>query len=166
MKLPVIAYGHPVLRTKCAEIENGYDDLDKLIGDMWLTMLESNGCGLAAPQVGKSKLLFIVDTESAYNLMSAEDKQDYFAEDDTGIKETFINARIVGYSDDLWEDEEGCLSIPGMYQKVIRPWEITIEYYNQESTKQKRTFAGYTARVIQHEFDHTEGILYIDRINH
>lgn len=165
MKLPVVAYGHPLLRKKCVEITNDYPELDKLADDMWETMQVSRGCGLAAPQVGKSIRMFIVETETTYNLLDPSDRQNYFAKDDTGIRETFINAKIVHYSDDFWEDEEGCLSIPGMSQKVKRAQEITIEYYNREFRKQTSTFAGYTARVIQHEYDHTDGILYVDRIN-
>ncbi len=97
--------------------------------------------------------------------MDAARRQEYFAKDDTGIIETFINARIVTQSDKSWDDDEGCLSIPSLTRGVSRPWSITVEYFDRAFIKQTRTFAGATARMIQHEYDHTRGVLYLDYLS-
>lgn len=162
MKRPILAYGHRILKQKCADIERNYPQLDRLIADLWETMENANGCGLALPQIGLPVRLFIVNSKSTFRDLGEEDRKFYFPQDDKGIAETFINARIVQRSAELWEDEEGCLSVPGLYFKVLRNWEITIEYYNRDFEKQTRTFSGATARMIQHEYDHTEGVLYLD----
>jgi peptide deformylase len=164
MKLPIVVYGHHILREKCNEVQMSDGHLDNLIDNMWETMNIADGCGLAAPQIGKSIRLFIVDSQTTFETMQPEERPCYFNNNDKGIKETFINARIISYSDETWEDEEGCLSIPGLWQNVKRPWDITVEYFNRSFIRQRKTFSGYTARVIQHEYDHTEGILFIDRI--
>ncbi|WP_345063998.1 peptide deformylase, partial [Sphingobacterium thermophilum] len=117
---------------------------------------------LASPQIGLPVRLFIVDSKSTFDSLGEEDRKFYFPQDDKGIMETFINAKIIQRSEELWEDEEGCLSIPNLFYKVKRNWAITIEYYNRNFEKQIRTFSGTTARMIQHEYDHTEGILYLD----
>ncbi|MDV3957634.1 peptide deformylase [Elizabethkingia anophelis] len=163
MILPIIAYGHNILKQKCSPVAEN-PDLNQLIKDMWETMQNANGCGLAAPQIGQTKQLFIVDSTSVYQLMDAEDREHYFESEDHGIKETFINARITDYSDELWDDYEGCLSIPGLSQKVRRPWSINIEYLNADLQLQQRSFSGATARTIQHEYDHTQGVLYLDHL--
>lgn len=162
MKRPILAYGHSILKQKCNDIEKDYPELDKLIADMWETMENANGCGLASPQIGLPVRLFIVDSKSTFDSLGEEDRKFYFPQDDKGIMETFINAKIIQRSEELWEDEEGCLSIPNLFYKVKRNWAITIEYYNRNFEKQIRTFSGTTARMIQHEYDHTEGILYLD----
>lgn len=162
MKLPILAYGHSILKQKCNDIEKDYPELDKLIADMWETMENANGCGLASPQIGLPIRLFIVDSKSTFDNLGEEDRKFYFPQDEKGIMETFINANIIQRSEKLWEDEEGCLSIPNLFYKVKRNWAITIEYYNRNFEKQIRTFSGTTARMIQHEYDHTEGILYLD----
>lgn len=162
MKRPILAYGHSILKQKCNDIEKDYPELDKLIADMWETMENANGCGLASPQIGLPIRLFIVDSKSTFDSLGEEDRKFYFPQDDKGIMETFINAKIIERSAELWEDEEGCLSIPNLFYKVKRNWAITIEYYNRNFEKQIRTFSGTTARMIQHEYDHTEGILYLD----
>ncbi|WP_291911964.1 peptide deformylase [Chitinophaga sp. CB10] len=159
MKRPILAYGHSILKQPCHEIDRDYPQLNTLIADMWETMKNANGCGLAAPQIGLPIRLFIVDSQSTFE---AADHSDYFAPGDTGITETFINATILSRSADAWEDEEGCLSIPNLQYPVKRPWTITIQYYNGQFEQQVRTFSGATARMIQHEYDHTEGILYLD----
>ncbi len=138
--------------------------MDRLIADMWETMKNANGCGLAAPQIGLPVRLFIVDSRTTFENLEEADRSDYFAPDDKGILETFINARIIERCGTLWEDDEGCLSIPDLLQKVKRHWTITIEYYNQGFEKRIRSFSGTTARMIQHEYDHTEGILYLDHL--
>ena len=162
MKRSILAYGHHILKQKCNDIENDYPELDKLIADMWETMENANGCGLASPQIGLPIRLFIVDSKSTFDNLGEEDRKFYFPQDDKGIMETFINAKIIQRSEELWDDEEGCLSIPNLFYKVKRNWAITIEYYNRNFEKQIRTFSGTTARMIQHEYDHTEGVLYLD----
>ncbi len=162
MKRSILAYGHHILKQKCNDIEKDYPELDKLIADMWETMENANGCGLASPQIGLPIRLFIVDSKSTFDNLGEEDRKFYFPQDDKGIMETFINANIIQRSEKLWEDEEGCLSIPNLFYKVKRNWAITIEYYNRNFEKQIRTFSGTTARMIQHEYDHTEGVLFLD----
>ncbi|QNL48761.1 peptide deformylase [Olivibacter sp. SDN3] len=162
MKRSILAYGHHILKQKCNDIEKDYPELDKLIADMWETMENANGCGLASPQIGLPVRLFIVDSKSTFDNLGEEERKFYFPQDDKGIMETFINAKIIQRSEELWEDEEGCLSIPNLFYKVKRNWAITIEYYNRNFKKQIRTFSGTTARMIQHEYDHTEGVLYLD----
>ncbi|WP_207511207.1 peptide deformylase [Longitalea luteola] len=162
MQLPILSYGHSVLREKCQDIEAGYPELQKLIDNMWETMYGANGCGLAAPQVNVPVRLFLVDSKTTYDKMEDGEREDYFHPEDTGIVETFINAAIVEESEETWIDEEGCLSIPALSGRVNRPWSITIEYVNRAFEPQKKTFYGVTARMIQHEYDHTEGVLYLD----
>ncbi len=164
MKRAILAYGHSILKKKCNEIEKDYPELDKLIADMWETMKNANGCGLASPQIGLPIRLFIVDSKTTFENLDEADRKIYFDKDDKGIMETFINAKIVERSEQFWEDDEGCLSIPNLPQKVKRNWAIVIEYYNQNFEKKIRSFSGTTARMIQHEYDHTEGILYLDHL--
>ncbi len=165
MKLSIEAYGNHILRQKCAAISSHYDGLENLVENMWETMASAKGCGLAAPQIGKALKLFVVDTKPTFEMLAPEERTGYFEGNDSGIQETFINARIINCSDENWEDYEGCLSIPDISQKVIRPWSITVEYFDLSFNKHLKTFGGYSARTIQHEHDHTEGILYIDRMN-
>lgn len=162
MKRPILAYGHSILKQKCNDIDKNYPKLDKLVADMWETMKNANGCGLASPQIGLPIRLFIVDSKTTFENLDEQNQQIYFDQNDNGIMETFINAKIIERSAEIWEDEEGCLSIPNLSQKVKRHWTIKIEYYNQKFEKQIRSFSGTTARMIQHEYDHTEGILYLD----
>ncbi len=162
MTRAILAYGHSILKQKCNNIEKEYPELDKLIDDMWETMQNANGCGLAAPQIGIGIKLFVVDSKTTFDNLEIEDRENYFGESDSGIMETFINARIIERSEKVWEDLEGCLSIPNLSQKVKRPWSITIEYFNKDFEPKSQTFSGATARMIQHEYDHTEGILYLD----
>lgn len=159
--MPIVSYGNSILRQKCIAVDKNYADLDNLIDSMWATLYPADGSGLAAPQVNHSLRLFIVDTKGAYDSMGQEDKDEFF-DGDFGIQETFINAKIVDITDDYWIEDEGCLSIPSLSGEVIRPWGITIEYYDRNFKKHKKAFRGITARVIQHEYDHTEGKLYID----
>ncbi|TKG94215.1 peptide deformylase [Puteibacter caeruleilacunae] len=165
MILPIVPYGNTTLRQQCSNITSFDDQLNNLIDDMWHTMNKANGCGLAAPQVNKPINLFIVDTIASYQMLDNQSREELFATQDTGIEETFINARIIDRSGNSWSELEGCLSIPGLSQQVKRPWSITIEYYNRNNIRQVKTFEGYTARVIQHEYDHLEGKLYIDHLS-
>jgi len=162
MKRAILAYGHSILKQKCNDIEKDYPELDKLIADMWETMKNANGCGLASPQIGLPIRLFIVDSKTTFENLDDADRKIYFEKSDNGIMETFINAKIIERSEQLWEDEEGCLSIPNLLQTIKRNWTITIEYYNKDFELQTKTYSGTTARMIQHEYDHTEGILYLD----
>lgn len=152
MILPIVAYGDPVLRKKCDVIDKDYPKLDELISNMESTMEHASGVGLAAPQIGKAIRLFIIDSR----LMMEE------GEEHLGIKEVFINAKMIDESGDEWAFEEGCLSIPFIREDVYRKDKIKIEYYNQNFEKQVKEFDGLTARVIQHEYDHIEGILFVD----
>lgn len=164
MQRAILGYGHRILKQKCTDIEKSFPQLDELIADMWQTMENAKGCGLASPQIGLSIKLFIVDSQTTFETLREADRNFYFAQNDKGIKETFINAKILERSSELWEDEEGCLSIPNLFQNVKRHWAIKVEYYDQNFEKQIRSFSGTTARMIQHEYDHTEGILYLDHL--
>ena len=159
---PILAFGNSLLRKACEPVDQQYQDLNNLIDDMWETMENAQGCGLAAPQVGVAIRLFVVDSKTTFNNLSAEERRISFDKKDTGIKQVFINARIIGRSENCWNDEEGCLSIPGFSRTVERPWAVTVEYHDEYFRFHKNTFFGATARMIQHEFDHTEGILYLD----
>lgn len=163
MQLPVVAYGHPVLRTEAMWVDTAHPDLPGLIGALWTTMYGANGCGLAASQVNVAIKLFIVDSTGTYEQMEADERALYF-DGDQGIQETFINAEILHRSERQWADEEGCLSIPGISGKVTRPWSITLSYQDHEGKRHTRDFHGITARMIQHEYDHTRGVLYLDRL--
>lgn len=155
MVLPIVAYGDPVLKKVAEDIDQDYPDLDKLIEDMFETMYGSNGVGLAAPQVDKSIRLFIVDA-SPY----AEDDKDL-----ENFKKVFINPIILEEEGKEWNFNEGCLSIPGIREDVSRKPRVVIEYYNENWELQEETYEGLAARIIQHEYDHIEGVLFTDRIN-
>lgn len=162
MEHQILAYGHHILKQKCENIGVNFPNIQLLIGEMWETMRNANGCGLAAPQIGLSKRLFIVDSKTTFDQLDDHNRKIYFDKGDEGIMEIFINATIIERSDDCWEDEEGCLSIPGLSQIVKRNWRITIQYENKDFEPQTKSFSGTTARIIQHEYDHTEGILFTD----
>jgi len=164
MQLPIIAYGHSILRKDCLSLEPGFPELDRLISDMWTTMYGANGCGLAAPQVNVPVRLFIVDSKSTFDSLEPGERLEFF-EGDEGIQETFINAELLDSpAEKTWSDEEGCLSIPGLRAQVVRPWSVTIRYQDRSFNTHTRTFHGTTARMIQHEYDHTRGILYLDHL--
>ncbi|MFN8323183.1 MAG: peptide deformylase [Chitinophagales bacterium] len=154
MILPIVAYGDPVLRKVGAEVAVDYPELNKLIEDMFETMEKSRGVGLAAPQINKAIRLFVIDSQRMYDEGEKND----------GVREVFINAKIISETGKEWAYEEGCLSIPGIREDVFRKEIIKIEYYNQNFKKQTKEFAGLTARVIQHEYDHIEGKLFIDHL--
>ncbi|MEO5906731.1 MAG: peptide deformylase [Saprospiraceae bacterium] len=154
MILPIYAYGQPVLRKKAAPIDQQYPDVESLIQDMYETMYSAKGVGLAAPQIGKDIRLFIIDTLQI-------NKKDQVP---TGIKRVFINAEIVDESGEPWLYEEGCLSIPDIHVEIERNPTIRITYFDEQWNKHTDTFEGVNARVIQHEFDHIEGVLFIDRM--
>ncbi|MBX2906312.1 MAG: peptide deformylase [Taibaiella sp.] len=163
MILPVVAYGNPVLRKVCDEIGPEYPGLEKLIADMWETVYNSNGVGLAAPQINKPIRLFIVDTVQIVEDFDDEDKKKYQGEEP--IKQVFINARMLEETGKMWPYNEGCLSIPKIREDVQRNSHIRIAYQDENFVEHEATFHGITARVIQHEYDHIEGKLFIDYVS-
>ncbi|MBI3234517.1 MAG: peptide deformylase [Bacteroidetes bacterium] len=156
MIMPIYAYGEGVLREISAEINRSFPKLDILIRDMWETMYHTNGVGIAAPQVGIPAKLFVVDSTPMYDEDGSEG---------VGVKKVFINAEIISENGLPWQFEEGCLSIPGIRENVQRKPEIKITYYDENFEKHTDIFDGYTARVIQHEYDHLMGVLFIDKIS-
>jgi peptide deformylase len=161
MILPIVAYGASVLRKVCDPIESDYPNIKVLIEDMWETMYESNGVGLAAPQINKHIRLFVVD--SAQIFASAEPEDGTYP-DAPGIKKAFINAQIVELSGKEWVYNEGCLSIPKIREDVSRHENVTLSYMDENFEQHTETFTGMTARVILHEYDHIEGKLFIDYV--
>ena len=163
MILPIVAYGHPVLRKLAVDIDNSFPDLPKFIDDMWETMYASSGVGLAAPQVNKSIRLFVVDTQQMFRNMDDEEKAEYPG--DNGIKQLFINPHITELNGEEWPYNEGCLSIPKIREDIYRQETVTLNYLDEEFNEHTSTFSGITARVILHEYDHLEGKLFIDHIS-
>lgn len=163
MILPILAYGDPILKKEAEEIDKDYPNLKELIDDMWETMYSSKGVGLAAPQIGKSIRLFIVDTTP----FADEDGEepDPRAEGCDGFKKVFINPIIEEESGKEWAFEEGCLSIPNIREDVYRKEKVVISYYDENFNLKEETYEGYRARVIQHEYDHLEGVLFTDYLS-
>ncbi len=162
MILPILAYGDPILRKEAEDIDKDYPNLAELIENMRETKIHAKGVGLAAPQIGKAINLFIIDASP-------------FAEDDElkadereflkNFKKVFINAKILKYEGEKWAFNEGCLSIPNVRENVLREEKITIEYFDQNFVKHTETFDGLAARVVQHEYDHTKGIMFTDKVS-
>jgi peptide deformylase len=163
MILPVVAYGSPILRKLCDEITPEYAGLEKLLADMWETLYNSNGVGLAAPQINKPIRLFIVDTVQIVEDFNDEDKRKY--PDEKPLKQVFINAHKIEDTGKLWPYNEGCLSIPKVREDIQRASNVTLRYLDERFVEHEGTFAGITARVIQHEYDHIEGKLFIDYLS-
>jgi peptide deformylase len=163
MILPIVAYGHPVLRSVATDIDETYPDLPKLIEDMWETMYASNGVGLAAPQVNKGIRMFVMD--SAQIFANRDEDEDEKYPDAPGIKQLFINPKVLELHGDDWPYNEGCLSIPKIREDIYRAEEVTLEYQDEHFHKHTKTFNGITARVILHEYDHIEGKLFIDYLS-
>lgn len=162
MILPIVAYGHPVLRKVCEDITPEYPNLQTLLDNMWETMYASSGVGLAAPQINKPIRLFVVDSEQIINSLEEDERAEYPG--DNGIKQVFINAHIVETDGDDWAYNEGCLSIPKIREDVYRPETVTVRYVDENFKPHERTFTGITARVIFHEYDHIDGKLFIDHL--
>tara|TARA_B100000900_G_scaffold368758_1_gene346184 strand:+ start:1005 stop:1556 length:552 start_codon:yes stop_codon:yes gene_type:complete len=154
MILPIVSYGSPVLRCKCEIVPPEYKNLDALLANMWETMYNASGVGLAAPQINKSIRLFIVDSSPFFE----DNKKD-------ACKKVFINPEIISEDGEEWIFNEGCLSIPGVREDVLRKSEITIKYQNENFSFVTEKFTGVNARVIQHEYDHIDGILFTDKIS-
>ncbi len=162
MILPIVAYGDPVLRKVAEDIGADYPKLKELMTDMWQTMYQANGVGLAAPQIGLPIRLFVVDTtpfSDDEDLSEAEQKML------NGFKRVFINAHIDQEVGEEWAFNEGCLSIPDVREDVKRKETITITYVDENFMEKTETYGGLLARVIQHEYDHVEGILFTDRLS-
>jgi peptide deformylase len=162
MILPIVAYGHPILRKVAIDIDAQYPGLETLIADMWETMYYSNGVGIAAPQINRDIRLFVVDSAQIFVNQEEDEKGAY--PDEPGIKEVFINAHIEAVHGDTWAYNEGCLSIPKIREDVHREESVTLSYVNEFFEPQTKTFTGITARIILHEYDHLEGKLFIDHI--
>lgn len=163
MNLPVVAYGHPVLRKVAEDINPDYPGLEKLIADMWETMYKSNGVGLAAPQVNVPIRLFVVDTVQIVENFDEEDKRDY--PNEIPVKAVFINAHKVEESGQPWAYNEGCLSIPKIREDVQRAQHVRLRWLDENFEAREETFSGITARVILHEYDHLDGKLFIDYLS-
>ncbi|MCB0479628.1 MAG: peptide deformylase [Crocinitomicaceae bacterium] len=166
MILPIVAYGDPVLKKEGEEIDENYEGLKDLINNMFETMYEANGVGLAAPQVGKSIRLFIVDASP----FAEEDEEEGGEPDEKAkglenFKKVFINPIIEEESGNEWGFREGCLSIPNIREEVQRKEKIVITYFDENWEFHEEEYEGYAARVIQHEYDHVDGVLFTDRLS-
>lgn len=155
MILPIYIYGQPVLRKESADIEKDYPNLKELLANMFETMEESNGVGLAAPQIGLNIRVVVIDLD-----VLSEDFPEY-----KGFKKGFINPHIIEYDETNTESlEEGCLSLPGIQEKVTRPTRIHVQYLDEDLNEHDEWVEGYLARVMQHEFDHLDGVLFTDHL--
>ena len=158
MIYPIVIYGDPILHKKAVNIDENYPELDKLIEGMYSTMYKASGIGLAAPQIGKSIRLFVVDASP----IAEDDEENTQLKD---FKKVFINAEIIEESEEEWKFEEGCLSIPGIREHVERPEKIRMRYQDEKFNSYIEEFDGIAARIIQHEYDHIEGILFIEHLS-
>ena len=161
MILPIVGYGDPVLRKVCEDITSEYPDLKATIANMYETMYKAFGVGLAAPQVGLPIRLFVIDTTP---FSDDEDLEKEEQEQLKGFKRTFINAKMINEEGEIWGFNEGCLSIPEVREDVYRHEKINIQYCDENFVIKTEVFDGLIARVIQHEYDHIEGKLFIDYI--
>jgi peptide deformylase len=150
MIYPILAYGDPILRKEAKDFPEGSEDITALVENMYETMYKANGVGLAAPQIGKSHRIFVMDSSQMGD------------EEHTGVKRVFVNPEILDEYGEPWTFEEGCLSIPDVRADVERPELLTIRYFDELWNEQEEEFDDVTARVIQHEFDHLEGVLFTD----
>ena len=162
MILPIIAYGNPVLRKKCENISPDYKGLSELISNMWDTMYASSGVGLAAPQIGLSIRLFIIDASpfSEDNKLDIDERNSL-----STFKKVFINPELITTTNNLNTFNEGCLSIPDVREDVVRENEILIKFFDENFKKHELILNGLRARVVQHEFDHIQGILFTDKLS-
>lgn len=155
MKLPIIGYGHALLRKVAEPVTPDYPELQKLIADMYETMYAANGVGLAAPQVNLSIRLLVIDA-SPFEESYPEAK---------GFKRVFINPQITESRGSEWKFNEGCLSVPNINEDVLRPEEVRVKYQNENFQEQEEWFSGICARILQHEYDHLEGKMFVDRLS-
>lgn len=164
MVLPIVAYGHPVLKRMAEEIDENYPKLNELIANMFETMYAANGVGLAAPQIGISIRLFVVDA-SPFAKDPDEDDDPKEMEQLKNFKKVFINPIIEEEKGEEWPFNEGCLSIPEIREEVKRQPDILITYFDENWDFKEERYSGYAARIIQHEYDHVEGILFTDKLH-
>jgi len=162
MILPILAYGNPILRKKAKNITKDFPELEEFIDNMFETMYSAFGIGLAAPQLGLSICLFIVDASSFEDDDEISEEERNFL---STFKQVFINAKMLDESGDEWVFNEGCLSIPEIREDVFRKKNIKIEFYDEKFNKYVKEFKGITARIIQHEYDHINGILFTDKLS-
>lgn len=162
MILPIVAYGDPVLKKMAQEIDQDYPELSTLIANMYETMYNAYGVGLAAPQIGLSIRLFIVDASPFADDTELTEEEQLFL---SNFKKTFINPKILKEEGDEWVFNEGCLSIPDIREDVFRKPKVTLQYFDENFQEKTEVFEGLAARVIQHEYDHIEGILFTDRLS-
>ena len=165
MILPIVAYGDPVLKRVAQEIDQDFPQLKELIENMFETMYEASGVGLAAPQIGQSIRLFVVDGSPFAEDEEEEEEPDPRAKGMAGFKKVFINPIIEEEQGEEWGFNEGCLSIPKIREEVYRKEKITISYYDENWNFKEEEFDGYAARIIQHEYDHIEGVLFTDHLS-
>lgn len=168
MVLPIVVYGDPVLRKVAEDIDKDYPGLEVLIKDMFETMYQASGVGLAAPQIGKAIRLFVIDTHPFVEDDSDEEDDEFTPEERKQLKafkKIFINARILNEEGTEWKFREGCLSIPKIREDVLRKPNIKIEYLDEKFNKHTESYDGVIARVIQHEYDHIEGVLFTDKVS-
>ncbi len=159
MILPIVAYGDPVLRKRGEDIDKDFPKLQELIDNMWETMYSASGVGLAAPQIGRAIRLFVIDASGFVD----EDEED--EEGLEGFKKVFINPEIIEEDGEEWGFNEGCLSIPDVREDVVRHERIRIKYFDRDFNEHEEVYDGLKARVIQHEYDHIEGILFTDYLS-
>lgn len=162
MVLPIVAYGDPVLKKVGKKIDTNYPELDKLLENMWETMYNAHGVGLAAPQIGRAIRLFLVDTSPFAEDDELTEKEAAQLKD---FKKAFINPTILEETGDEWVFNEGCLSIPNVREDVWRQETIKVHYFDENFNEFTETFDGLAARVIQHEYDHIEGVLFTDKLS-
>ncbi|MEK9604003.1 MAG: peptide deformylase [Flavobacteriaceae bacterium] len=162
MILPIVAYGANVLKVKASDVDQKDPNLKKLISDMWDTMYEANGVGLAAPQIGKSLRLFVIDASPFAQDEELSPEEGKLLKD---FKKVFINPTILEESGEKWDFTEGCLSIPNIREDVSRKEEITVHFWDDQFNEQTLTLDGLAARVVQHEYDHIEGVLFTDKLS-
>ncbi len=167
MIFPIVAYGDPVLVKKAQTVADDYPKLKELVANMFETMYNAEGVGLAAPQIGLSLRIFVIDStlfdeKEKKNGKSSEPDDEN--QEPTGLKRAFINPEKIDETGKVWKYEEGCLSIPKITENVSRPDTLHLRYYDEDFNEYVETFTGLTARVIQHEYDHIEGILFLDHL--
>ena len=156
---PIYSYGHAVLKEQAEDIPKDYEGLQDLVASMYETMYNANGVGLAGPQIGLSLRIFVIDSTQMYEEDEKENK-----EEGKGVKRVFINAQKIEETGKEWDYKEGCLSIPGVSEKVTRPTTVKLRYFDENFNEYEEVFDEITARVIQHEYDHIEGVLFTDHI--
>ncbi len=166
MILPIVAYGHPVLREPTVEVKPDQPGLQTLIANMWETMYQKGiGLGLAAPQVNQSLRLLVLDTQQVMERMTEEEKVESGWQDDPGLKAAILNPTILSMTEGEGVEEEGCLSLPKIRVDVTRPLEIRLSFQDEQFNTYEKTFVGLTARALQHEIDHLEAKLIVDYLS-